>query len=194
MQSLVAAQAVQAVQAVQHGAMYGCIVYCLGTFVGKKKKKQAWYTFTAWCTLTAWNTFTAWYTFTAAGNIFPSTVQSSEPSLFLWRYFHHSTMFWVSFVLDLCHVLQLNNNSRLSFCYVTHTHNNDYNGVLYLLSGSAGCTCLADYGSIYASMVFRTNDLRQVMFSWIMETAAGEHKGTAAMLLPLLLLLLLLLL
>jgi hypothetical protein len=30
-----------------------------------------------------------------------------------------------------------------------------------------------DYGSVYASMVFRTADKRQVMFSWIYETAAG---------------------
>jgi hypothetical protein len=30
-----------------------------------------------------------------------------------------------------------------------------------------------DYGSTYASMVFRTADSRQVMFSWIYETAAG---------------------
>lgn len=30
-----------------------------------------------------------------------------------------------------------------------------------------------DYGSTYASMVFRTADMRQVMFSWIYETAAG---------------------
>jgi hypothetical protein len=31
-----------------------------------------------------------------------------------------------------------------------------------------------DYGSTYASMVFRTADMRQVMFSWIYETAAGK--------------------
>eukprot|EP00775_Hariotina_reticulata_P005547 gene5547-5783_t len=30
-----------------------------------------------------------------------------------------------------------------------------------------------DYGSIYASMMFRTEDKRQVMLSWIYETAAG---------------------
>ena len=30
-----------------------------------------------------------------------------------------------------------------------------------------------DYGSTYASMVFRTADMRQVMFSWIYETAEG---------------------
>lgn len=32
-----------------------------------------------------------------------------------------------------------------------------------------------DYGSTYASMVFRTSDMRQVMFSWIYETAAGGY-------------------
>lgn len=31
-----------------------------------------------------------------------------------------------------------------------------------------------DYGSTYASMVFRTADMRQVLFSWIYETAAGR--------------------
>lgn len=30
-----------------------------------------------------------------------------------------------------------------------------------------------DYGSIYASMIFRTDDRRQVMFLWIVESAAG---------------------
>jgi sucrose-6-phosphate hydrolase SacC (GH32 family) len=32
---------------------------------------------------------------------------------------------------------------------------------------------IMDYGSIYASMVFRTNDSRQVMYTWTYETAAG---------------------
>lgn len=36
-----------------------------------------------------------------------------------------------------------------------------------------------DYGSTYASMVFRTADMRQVMFSWIYETAAGAAAGRA---------------
>jgi hypothetical protein len=31
----------------------------------------------------------------------------------------------------------------------------------------------ADYGSVYASMVWRTSDKRQVMLSWIYDTAAG---------------------
>lgn len=31
-----------------------------------------------------------------------------------------------------------------------------------------------DYGSVYASMVFRTADRRQALFAWIYETAAGE--------------------
>lgn len=36
-----------------------------------------------------------------------------------------------------------------------------------------------DYGSTYASMVFRTADMRQGMFSWIYETAAGAAAGRA---------------
>jgi hypothetical protein len=35
-----------------------------------------------------------------------------------------------------------------------------------------------DYGSTYASMVFRTVDMRQVMFSWIYETAAGKSHAS----------------
>ena len=42
------------------------------------------------------------------------------------------------------------------------------------LDGKKFAPMLLDYGSIYASMVFRTDDMRQVMFSWIYESAAGE--------------------
>eukprot|EP00879_Flechtneria_rotunda_P005979 GHRR01006287.1.p1 GENE.GHRR01006287.1~~GHRR01006287.1.p1 ORF type:complete len:494 (+),score=170.52 GHRR01006287.1:2730-4211(+) len=41
------------------------------------------------------------------------------------------------------------------------------------LDGRRYAPIRTDYGSIYASMVFRTSDLRQIMFSWIYETAAG---------------------
>jgi hypothetical protein len=42
------------------------------------------------------------------------------------------------------------------------------------LDGKKFAPLMLDYGSIYASMVFRTEDMRQVMFSWVYETAAGE--------------------
>lgn len=42
------------------------------------------------------------------------------------------------------------------------------------LDGKIFAPLRVDYGSIYASMIFRTEDKRQVMFLWIVESAAGE--------------------
>ncbi|WIA44458.1 hypothetical protein OEZ86_007207 [Tetradesmus obliquus] len=41
------------------------------------------------------------------------------------------------------------------------------------LDGQRFAPMRMDYGSVYASMVWRTSDMRQVMLSWIMDTAAG---------------------
>lgn len=47
------------------------------------------------------------------------------------------------------------------------------------LDGQLFAPMRVDYGSVYASMVFRTADKRQVMFVWIYETAAGETTRVA---------------
>jgi hypothetical protein len=47
------------------------------------------------------------------------------------------------------------------------------------LDGQLFAPMQVDYGSVYASMVFRTADKRQVMFVWIYETAAGEDASVA---------------
>jgi len=41
------------------------------------------------------------------------------------------------------------------------------------LDGKRFAPLRVDYGSVYASMIFRTKDKRQVMFLWIVESAAG---------------------
>lgn len=41
------------------------------------------------------------------------------------------------------------------------------------LDGQLFAPMRVDYGSLYASMAFRTSDRRQILFSWIYETAAG---------------------
>jgi hypothetical protein len=44
------------------------------------------------------------------------------------------------------------------------------------LDGQLYAPMRVDFGSLYASMAFRTSDKRQILLSWIFETAAGMER------------------